>query len=420
VTARATRTGPTLVLVAGKDPLEEPGGGHSAYVRAYARAAVAAGWDPQILCVGPTARTLATDFGTIRRARTPFRPVRQLMIPGHGPVLARALVALAGERDGPVLAHGFGVWGVGAVDGCARLAAQGREAVAVIGSYTTFKVEADSQVRGAEHDPLRNRASYRAQALWAGAVVERHERRAYRAASRVWVNYDAVARLVRDRHGPEVRIEHVPYGPESGFAPLPVPGPVPDDVAALDHPEAPLVVCVARHHARKGVDVLIDALARLRDQGVVVRACLVGFGPLLDAHRAEVRERGLAATVSVPGGVASIDPYLQAADAFVLPSREEQSGALAVLEALRMGLPVVASAVDGIPEDLTDADTGLLVPPGDAAALAAALARLVADEGLRHRLAKAGEALFARRFAPAPFVAGLAAAYSDLGFDPGC
>lgn len=407
-----------LAFVAGKDPLEEPGGGHSVYVRACARAAVRAGYRPQILCVGATARTLETDFGCIRRVRSPFRPLRQLMIPGHGPLLARSLAALAEAHDGPVLAHGFGVWGAGAVAGGERLARRGRRAVAVIGSYTTYRVEAESQLRGLRDAPLRVELSYRTQAAWVRAVVERYERAAYRRAARVFVNYDSVRRLVVARHGPSVRVERIAYGPESAFFPTPPRVPPPPELSRLAPASAPLVVCVARHHARKGGDVLIDALALARDRGTPLRACLIGDGPLLEEHRRRVGARGLDAGVAVAGRVEDIEPYLQHADVFALPSREEQSGALALLEALRAGLPVAASAVDGIPEDVVDGETALLVPPGDAGALALALVRLAGDADLRRRLGEAGRRLFAERFAAEPFAASVGAAYARLGFAP--
>jgi glycosyltransferase involved in cell wall biosynthesis len=408
-----------LAFVAGKDPLEEPGGGHSVYVRACARAAVRAGYRPEILCVGATARTHETDFGVIRRLRSPFRPLRQLMIPGHAPVLARGLLALADAHDGPVLAHAFGVWGVAAVAGCARLARRGRRAVPVIASYTTYRAEAESLVRALRAAPARVALRYRAQAAWVRAVVERYERHAYRRASRVFVNYESVRRLIVARHGPAVRVERVGYGPESAFFPLPARGAPPAALAALRPVSAPLVVSVARHHSRKGGDVLIDALALLRERGVPLRACLIGDGPLLDEHRRRVTARGLDASVLVAGRVDDVEPWLQHADVFALASREEQSGALAILEALRAGVPVVASAVDGIPEDVSDGTTALLVRPDDAPAFADALDRVAADLALRAQLADAGRRLFAERFAAEPFAASVGTAYRELGFVPG-
>jgi glycosyltransferase involved in cell wall biosynthesis len=341
------------------------------------------------------------------------------MIPGHAPVLARGLVALAAAHDGPVLAHAFGVWGAGAVAGCARLVRRGRRAVAVVGSYTTYRVETESLVRGMRGAPPRVALAYRAQAAWVRAVVERYERDAYRRAARVFVNYESVRRLIVARHGAGVRVERLGYGPESAFFATPGRHAAPAPLAALEPASAPLVVSVARHHSRKGGDVLIDALGLLRERGTPVRACFIGDGPLLGEHRRRVTALGLDASVLVAGRVDDVDPYLQHADVFALASREEQSGALAILEALRAGVPVVASAVDGIPEDVADGVSALLVPPDDPAALAEALGRLAADAGLRARLAEAGRRLFAQRFAAEPFAAAVGRADGALGFAPG-
>lgn len=406
-----------LALISGKDPVEAVGGDLD-YVRAHARAAVRAGYAPEILCVGVTARTQETDFGVIRRIASPFRPLRQLMIPGHGPLLARAFVSLARERQGPVLAHGFGVWGYAAVRGCARLRAEGRSAVPVISSYTTYRAEQEAQVRGLAGDPVRAVFRFRAQALWSAAVVERYERAAHRGAERVFVNYDSVRRLIHAHHGAAVRVSRLAYGPESDFlAPAPPPPP-PATIEGLEPATARLVLSISTHHPRKGVDVLIAALALARDRGARFRACLLGRGPLLEEHRRRVSELGLADSVIVPGHVPETEPYLGAADIFVLPSRAEQSGSLALLEALRAGVPAIAAAVDGIPEDVVDGESALLVPPEDPSALAAALVRLSQDADLREQLVAGGRQTFAERFTAERFTAALADAYAELGFEP--
>ena len=175
---------------------------------------------------------------------------------------------------------------------------------------------------------------------------------------------------------------------------------------------------VARHDPRKGIDVLLHALAALRGAGVAVRGCLVGGGPLLGAHRDLAARLGLAGVATLAGTVPDTWPYLVAADLFVLPSRTEQSGSLAVLEALQSGTAVVASAVDGIPEDLTDGEDAVLVPPGDVAALAEALRRCLGDAGLRQRLARRGHQTFLARFSPEVVAAALGEVYGRLGCRP--
>ena len=174
-------------------------------------------------------------------------------------------------------------------------------------------------------------------------------------------------------------------------------------------------MAVSRHDARKGLDVLIHALAGLRDAGVGFRACLVGTGVLLHAHRGLVERLRLGDRVALPGRVPEVMPYLRHSDIYVLPSTEEGSGSVATLEALQAGDcgRLVGRRRDGRgPDRRVDA---LLVAPGSAADLQRVLAMLVGDEALRRRLGSAGRALYERRFAPAAAVAELAALYTELG-----
>ena len=120
----------------------------------------------------------------------------------------------------------------------------------------------------------------------------------------------------------------------------------------------------------------------------------------------------------MPGLVADVGPYLQAADVFVLPSLEEGSGSVSLLEALQAGAAIVASDCDGLSEDITHGESGLLVPPGDERALATALARVLGDPGLRSRLAKNARQLYLNRFSSAPFMTALCDTYAGLGVTP--
>jgi glycosyltransferase involved in cell wall biosynthesis len=173
------------------------------------------------------------------------------------------------------------------------------------------------------------------------------------------------------------------------------------------------LVSIARHEPRKGYDVLLHALAQLKADGVPFRARLIGGGPLLGEHRALASRLGLDDCVAIEGVVPDVRPILDAADAFVLPSREEQSGSLAILEALQSGLPIVAAAVDGILEDLSQ-DDALLVPPADVPAFAAALTRVLTDDLLRARLQIRARQIFEERFSAPPFAAALGSIYREL------
>lgn len=167
-------------------------------------------------------------------------------------------------------------------------------------------------------------------------------------------------------------------------------------VGVADAPRAPLagepphVVSVGRFKAPKDFPTLARALRLLEERSF--RATLVGDGPDRAAVEAELRG---AATLA--GERHDVPALLADADVFVLSSTSEGMP-LTVLEAMAAGLPVVASAVGGLPELVEDGVTGLLVPPRDPEALADVLRRLLADADLRRRLGAAGRARAEERF----------------------
>lgn len=162
--------------------------------------------------------------------------------------------------------------------------------------------------------------------------------------------------------------------------------------ALPDRPTGATVLSLARHHPDKGSDVLIRAWP------AVVAACpsarLRIVGPTqVGAEEVPGRLRALAAAVGVADSVAVFDPVadaseeLRGARVYVQASRERtESFGLAVLEAMAAGVPVVATDVAGLTDLVADRRTGLLVPPEQPEALAAALVELLTDEALADRV----------------------------------
>ena len=144
--------------------------------------------------------------------------------------------------------------------------------------------------------------------------------------------------------------------------------------AALGIPAGAWVVgSVGRFAPEKDYPTLVRAMAPLL--GPAARLVIVGDGDEMGAVRAEVDARGVGAFVMLPGARDDVPRYLAALDAFVLCSRMEGMP-LGVLEAMAAGLPVVATAVGGLPRLIDDAQTGYLVAPGDEEALRGRLGAL--------------------------------------------
>jgi glycosyltransferase involved in cell wall biosynthesis len=193
------------------------------------------------------------------------------------------------------------------------------------------------------------------------------ERLLARRAARIIAITESLARFQVERVGlPAAKVEVIHYGLDN----LPQAwGENPPDPVVLD---ARLLLCVCRLEPQKGVDVAIRALREIPDAQLVV----LGEGP----QRGELEQLGseLDVHVYLPGRVPDVAAWLRRADLLVHPVRWEGFG-LALLEAMLASLPVVATKVSSIPEIVVERETGLLVPPDDPGALAAAVNQVLAD-----------------------------------------
>lgn len=174
----------------------------------------------------------------------------------------------------------------------------------------------------------------------------------------------------------------------------------------------PVVLFVGRLRAYKGLPYLLEALRGLEANGVIA-----GDGPEGARLQREVRRLGLQDRVHFVGHLpqAQLPAAYQAADVFVLPSHlPSEAFGLVQVEAMASGLPVVCTELGtGTSEVNRHEETGLVVPPADPAALAAALEHLLADEARRHRLGTAARRRAQQQFAAPVYVARTQRAYEE-------
>ena len=179
----------------------------------------------------------------------------------------------------------------------------------------------------------------------------------------------------------------------------------------------PVLICVARFAPQKAHDVLLEGFARARRElGSRPRLLLVGDDPFGDGReRAEVwaKERELGEDCVFCGIRRDVPRLMAASDAFVMSSLWEGLG-LVFLEAMSTGLPVVGSRVSAIPEVVSDGITGLLVEPGDPAALAAGIQRLLSEPELMRELGESGPEVVNERFTLDRMVEETLAVYAEV------
>jgi glycosyltransferase involved in cell wall biosynthesis len=165
------------------------------------------------------------------------------------------------------------------------------------------------------------------------------------------------------------------------------------------------ILCIGTLHEVKGQAILVEAARILRDRGIALRCRIVGDGEDEAMLRERIAAAGLTGSITLDGRLTrdEVIAALGDADLLVAPSVVASNGKregipVVLMEAMSSGLPVVASRLSGIPELVDDGVSGLLVPPGDAPALADAIARLAGDPDLRARMGTAARQRVERDF----------------------
>ena len=176
-----------------------------------------------------------------------------------------------------------------------------------------------------------------------------------------------------------------------------------------------IVLTVGRMSREKAHIDLIDAYKRLRvaNPHISSKLVIVGDGPERGRLEAAAEAHGLSERVIFAGQMSEVQLFYAAADVFALPSHSEGSPNV-LLEAMAASLPIVATAVGGVPEIVENNESALLVPANDPQAMAAAIVRLLTDQDLAERLTNNSTALIANQFTPEKYVRALFEIYGSV------
>jgi glycosyltransferase involved in cell wall biosynthesis len=242
--------------------------------------------------------------------------------------------------------------------------------------------------------------------LWQGRIARAVSGRVYRAGDALVAVSEPIARHLRVRYGIEieravlianaVRLAEVSQSNRD----------------ELQSGRAPVVGIVCRLHRDKGVDVLLDAMADVLSRHPHVRTVVIGDGPQRSALQRKARVLGLGDRVHFLGCRPGARSLIPSFDLLIVPSRTEGSP-LVVLEAMAAGIPVVASRVGGIPNQIRHGLDGLLVTADRPSELGAAIDRLLSDATMRRALGQEARRRAAHRFPYRTFLDDIERVYAE-------
>jgi glycosyltransferase involved in cell wall biosynthesis len=229
--------------------------------------------------------------------------------------------------------------------------------------------------------------------------IRRRRALVYRLADCVVTSGAALRAIVIAAGVAPERVVSIPPGVDTKRFHPDVPGHAVRDELNLPRPPTCKVVgLIADVRGSKGHQYFLEAARHVLRVLPTSRFLIVGDGVGFKSVRQRVRDLGLERAVVLTGFRRDIPEVMAALDVLVVPSLRSEGIPQVILQAFAVGRPVVASAVGGIPEVVRDQQTGLLVPPGDHAALASAILSLLQDPSRASQLAQAGHSLVERRY----------------------
>jgi glycosyltransferase involved in cell wall biosynthesis len=239
-------------------------------------------------------------------------------------------------------------------------------------------------------------------------------RRLYQAPAAVITTSRDISELLHQGLGvPREHLHAIPTGVSlTDFAPR---TPDPELAARLRLSTGAFVLgTVSVLRSWKGHLYLLEALKHLQEEGLEAVLLIVGDGPYRPVIEEKIQGLGLTEQVRLAGHQERVPEWLALMDAFVLASYANEGVPQALLQALAMGRPVVATRTGGIPEVIVPEETGLLAPPRDSQALAQAMSRLLQDRPLREKLSRQGPQMVASRYSLEQMADAIEAVYARI------
>lgn len=389
-----------VFIISGKSPIGDPGG-YPAYAHTLSHVLSSLGYKIYTLSVGKKYSVEKTDFAevhTLPSRLLRFIPVIKHLalagLPYYSIIFALEVRKIIKKED----ISSFILWGMGpwALPGVfLKFTLPKNVKMTMMSSYFTstrheMKGALDS-VRIKDYGLLPKIRYFLVYAIVA-RVFNLFEKLTLDACDGVVIHYNSSKRIIQKYFNvPDKKIYNFPWYNEI-FKRVGKPA------ALRSQYRHPLIVSICRQDPRKGLNFLIRAIEILSKKFQNIQCLIVGAGSFLKPNIELANKLGLDKYIEFPGFVADIKPILQESDITVIVPLAQGSSALTVLEAMSYGKAIIGSDCDGIPEDITNNVSGLIVKKGNEYELADALRKLIENSTLRNKLGRNAYKTYKNRF----------------------
>lgn len=363
----------TIVIVCGKHPLISAGG-YATYARSLGMLLTQLNYDVHLFCIGGKNKIEESTSGTVHTVASPFvkllKGQEMVGFPFYSLFIAFAINYIFLRTKYIII--GIGPWSLTGV----LLRIFNKRITYFADYFTSIRHEMIGGKEDLSYYSFFEKILYYLSLLTIIPLCQVIEYFILRNSTKIITHYNSTKKiLIKEFHVPHKKFVTLPYvaGDKSRTMRYP---------SRNNH-----IVCITRQDRRKGIPVLLATLKLLEKEPITFNTTVIGSGPLLNAHKNLAKQLQLK-HVKFLGYVTDTSPYLQSASLFVLPSLEEGSSSIALLEAMQAGVAIVATDVDGIPEDITTGISGILVQPNNPISLRNALLTLLTNSSLARTMGR--------------------------------
>lgn len=383
-------------IISGKSPIKKTGG-YGAYSIILAKVLTFLGYDVSIFGYSSEDNMFVKEYATIYDIGVPFDKLFSFVLPITSLLVNKKMKKVILEKSiSKIVFFSLDRWGYGVISLKNWLKKNNIKYNNILVAFSTIK---HSQKGNVEGTSIKDHSYFVFFKMWItyylfSTVYFFIERKVLKEAEKIIVHYDYTKDKIIEQHPivDKSNFRKIHYYSEFYLR-------ISDTSNNISFNKYPTLVTVSRQDPRKGINIYLHALSVLKKRGIEFSALIGGDGILLDYHKKLVNALKLSSEVKFLGFVDDIEPLLINSDIYIFPAiNEGGSGAISLLEAMNVGVPIITTYCDGIPEDFIDGETGLLVPTKDSEAVADAIEKLIKNPELRKKLAENVKEDYKKRF----------------------